>query len=494
MSAAENRTGRRLGGRYMLLTLIARGGMGEVWKARDTLTGALVAAKVLRPELTGEEVSLSRLRLEAKNAMRAKHPNIAAVLDSGEEDSQGWIIMELVEGQPLNEFMGDGLKLSPAELIPVLLQTAYALDAAARADVVHRDIKPANILVKADGRVKLTDFGVSLAQGQANLTAAGMVMGTAQYLPPEQALGKVATPAGDLYALGVIAFEALAGARPYTGDSQVDIAFAHVNEDIPPLPADVPVPLADLVTRLLSKDPDDRPNTGAALARELTRVAEEIGVGTAPVPLRVQQLPADTPLPTAPQGQPLPAAAQVPEPAGPSDRWLDFDLDPDGSPAAEAEPTVAPKVELSGPVAQAEAALASPAPSASSPSASSPSSNPPVPPVHHVRKQWLPVSPDAVPAASQRPRRPVAPSRAAAEGARASRSPAPTRSERPAADRTETGWGLWVIVGLTVLTVILIVVAMFRDHEVTGSEDTPAAAVTQQMQEVHTWLTPLPGV
>lgn len=285
------RAGRQLGGRYTLLALIARGGMGEVWRARDSLTGTQVAAKVLRSELTGEEVSLSRLRLEARNAMSAKHPNIATVLDSGEEDAQGWLIMEMVHGRPLTEYIGDGLTLTPAQLLPILIQTAYALDAAARADVVHRDIKPANILIKRDGMVKLTDFGVSIAAGQVNLTAAGMVMGTAQYLPPEQALGKVATPVGDLYALGVIAFEALAGHRPYTGETQVDIAFAHVNEDIPPLPNQVPEPLADLVRELLVKDPESRPQTGAALARKLTGVAEDLGLATAPLPLPE---PADT--------------------------------------------------------------------------------------------------------------------------------------------------------------------------------------------------------
>lgn len=285
MVETSNRAGRLLGGRYMLLSMIARGGMGEVWKARDQVTGAMVAAKVLRPELTGEEISLSRLRLEAQNAMRAKHPNIAAVLDSGEDSGQGWLIMELVKGRPLTEYMGNGKRLTAQELVPLLIQTAYALDAASRADVVHRDIKPANIMVTPEGKVKLTDFGVSFADGQANLTAAGMVMGTAQYLPPEQALGKAATPVGDLYALGVVAYEALAGERPFTGKSQVDIAFAHVKEPVPALPADVAEPLAKLVYQLLEKEPEKRPQTGAALARLLIQVSEQLHLGTSANPL-----------------------------------------------------------------------------------------------------------------------------------------------------------------------------------------------------------------
>lgn len=282
---STNRAGRVLGGRYTLLKLIATGGMGEVWKSRDRHTGATVAAKLLRPELIGEEISLSRLRIEAQNAMLARHPNIAAVLDSGEDEGQGWIIMELVVGDTLtSHFLARG-RLSAPEIIPILIQTAYALDAAARAGVVHRDVKPANIMIRPDGKVKLTDFGVSRGDGQANLTAVGMVMGTAQYLAPEQALGKPATTVGDIYALGVIAFEALAGRRPFTGKTQVDVAFAHVNEPVPSLPDDVPRPLAQLVGRLLAKDPEDRPQTGASLVRELALVAGELGVDTNPVPL-----------------------------------------------------------------------------------------------------------------------------------------------------------------------------------------------------------------
>ena len=170
--------GRVLGGRYTLLTPIAQGGMGEVWKARDRVSGHIVAAKVLRPELTGEELSLSRLRLEARNSMSISHPNIANTQDSGEEDGIGWIIMELVDGYPLTDYLRGGTRIEPEYLLPILVQVAMALGAAARAGVVHRDIKPANILVRPDGMVKLTDFGISRARDQVNLTAAGMVMGT----------------------------------------------------------------------------------------------------------------------------------------------------------------------------------------------------------------------------------------------------------------------------------------------------------------------------
>ena len=287
--------GRVLGGRYTLLTPIAQGGMGEVWKARDRVSGHIVAAKVLRPELTGEELSLSRLRLEARNSMSISHPNIANTQDSGEEDGIGWIIMELVDGYPLTDYLRGGSRIEPEYLMPILVQVAMALGAAARAGVAHRDIKPANIIVRPDGMVKLTDFGISRATGQVNLTAAGMVMGTAQYLPPEQAMGEVATPIGDLYALGVIAYEAAAGRRPFTGETQVDIAFAHVNDPVPPLPDFVPEPLADVILHLLEKDPAKRPESGSAAVREIASAAKAMGVSVTPRPL------------------PLPKAAQRPE-------------------------------------------------------------------------------------------------------------------------------------------------------------------------------------
>lgn len=280
------KAGLQLQGRYNLINRIATGGMGEVWRARDTRTGTLVAAKVLRPELTGEEISLSRLRIEARNAMKAHHPNIAAVLDSGESQGQGWIVMELVAGEPLTNYVGDGKRLSAEELIPILSQTAFALDGAAQAGIIHRDIKPANIMIRPDGMVKLTDFGISYTAGQANLTAIGMVMGTAQYLAPEQAMGSVATHSGDLYSLGVIAYEALAGYRPFTGKTVVEIAMAHVNEDVPALPDDVPEPLADIVYMLLEKEPADRPASGTALVRLLNHVAEQIGTTAGMTPLQ----------------------------------------------------------------------------------------------------------------------------------------------------------------------------------------------------------------
>lgn len=463
MSQKRNIGGRQLSGRYTLLSLIAQGGMGEVWKARDQITGQLVAAKVLRAELTGEEISLSRLRLEATNAMRAKHPNIAAVLDSGEDDNQGWIVMELVEGEPLTKYVGDGKTLAPAELIPLLTQTAYALDSAARAGVVHRDIKPANIIVRPDGMVKLTDFGVSLASGQANLTAAGMVMGTAQYLPPEQAMGQVATPVGDLYSLGVIAFEALAGHRPYTGKTQVDIAFAHVNETIPTLPSFVEEPMAELVYRLLSKDPKLRPQTGAALARELVAVASSLGVETAPKSLLVTG-----------DKTPRPAAF---ESAGSGS----VGISPVGIGSADSDVASAPISSVN------TAPVGGPAS--------------PVPPVVHVHRKhlpeattqsWHPVDTDVVrkiPRASAKRPRPWAPDPAEL-------SPDRNISGSDQSQGTLSQAGPWIIGALVALTLILIVIAMVRNYAPSpqASDFTQTISSLSQLQEVEPWLNPVADV
>lgn len=299
---SRNMAGHLVGGRYMLLSMIAKGGMGEVWKARDQRTGQIVAAKVLRPELSGEALPLNRLRLEAQNTLLIEHPNIAAVFDSGEDDGRGWLIMELVDGRPLTDYLRGGNRIAPRELVPLLIQISMALDAAGSAGVVHRDIKPANVLVRPNGAVKLTDFGISRTKNQVDLTQAGMVMGTAQYLPPEQALGDPATSVGDLYSVGVIAYEACAGKRPFTGKSQVDIAFAHVHESVPPLPQDVPAELAAIIYHLLEKEPHKRPQTGRELVRELVDVAQELGL---PISATALTLPA-----SAPQAAAAPTRAQ----------------------------------------------------------------------------------------------------------------------------------------------------------------------------------------
>jgi serine/threonine-protein kinase len=280
-------TGSLLAGRYEITAAIATGGMGEVWKARDRVLDRIVAAKVLKSEYTGDPNFLARFRNEARHTAALTHQNIASVYDYGETvDDTGsqqlaFLVMEFVEGQPLVTILHDEGALPVDWTLHVLGQSADGLSAAHRAGVVHRDIKPGNLMVRPDGVVKLTDFGIAQARDSAPLTRTGMVVGTAQYLSPEQAQGLEVTAASDVYSLGVVGFECLAGVRPFDGASQVAIALAHINRPPPPLPAHVPPAVRLLIERALAKDPGDRFPDGGAFAEAVRRVAS--GGGLAPV-------------------------------------------------------------------------------------------------------------------------------------------------------------------------------------------------------------------
>ncbi|WP_052367191.1 serine/threonine-protein kinase [Paraoerskovia marina] len=273
MTPAE---GLVLGGRYTLVRRIAIGGMGEVWVANDGALHREVAVKVLRSEYAGNEDFLARLRTEARNSAALSHPNIAQMYDYGEQQQSGYLVMELVIGEPMADLLEREPVIALPRLLPILAQTARGLHAAHVAGVVHRDIKPGNILLDKSGEVKITDFGVSLAANQVPMTATGMVMGTAQYLSPEQAIGQAATGASDVYALGIVAYESVAGRRPFTGKTPVDIAVAHVNEAVPPLPAAVHRDLAALIMKMLEKDPTERPRTAAAVGQALDELTQRV--------------------------------------------------------------------------------------------------------------------------------------------------------------------------------------------------------------------------
>lgn len=269
--------GTTLGGRYVLRSLIAVGGMGEVWRAEDSELARPVAVKVLKEHAAANETFLKRFHNEARNAAGLSHRNIAKVLDYGDQEGIAYLVMELVEGEPLSATLERDRTLPEPRLVHILLETAAGLQAAHDAGVMHRDIKPGNLIVTADDTVKITDFGVSRSMDQTTLTQTGMVMGTAQYLAPELALGKPATPASDVYALGIIAYEALVGKRPFTAASAVDIAIAHVNEPVPPLPSRISPDLVRLVENVLEKNPRKRPRSADALAERLRHVTLNSG-------------------------------------------------------------------------------------------------------------------------------------------------------------------------------------------------------------------------
>lgn len=255
-----------LGGRYSLTERIAIGGMGEVWKARDKVLGRIVAVKILKEEYTGDPGFLERFRAEARHTALLNHPGVANVFDYGEEEGSAYLVMELVPGDPLSSIIEKERRLPADRILNIIAQSARALAAAHAQGLVHRDVKPGNIMITPDDRVKITDFGIARLADQVPLTATGQVMGTAQYLAPEQATGQQATPSSDMYSLGVIGYECLAGKRPFTGESQIAIALAQVNDPPPPLPKDVPAPAAALIMCLLSKDPAKRPENATALA------------------------------------------------------------------------------------------------------------------------------------------------------------------------------------------------------------------------------------
>src|SRR3954463_10179820 len=232
--------------------------MGQVWRGCDVLLGRPVAVKVLRSEYTGDPTFLARFRAEAQHAASLSHPNIAAVFDYGEVpagegrgEPLAYLVMELVEGEPLTAVLRREAPLDILATLSLLRQTGLALAEAHRVGMVHRDVKPGNILVRADGSVKITDFGIAWSARSVALTRTGQVIGTPQYLSPEQAEGRLASPASDVYALGLIGYECLTGHPAFDGDNAVTIALKQVQQDPEPLPGDLPADVRELIGRAL---------------------------------------------------------------------------------------------------------------------------------------------------------------------------------------------------------------------------------------------------
>ena len=259
-----------LDGRYQLDYRIASGGMGEVWAGTDVMLGRPVAVKLLSTQHAGDEQFRARFRAEARYAASLSHPGITRVYNYGENSPLGgpYLVMELVNGEPLSQILERVGRLSAYNTMDVVAQAARALDVAHNAGIVHRDIKPGNLLIMGDGTTKITDFGIAKAResGDPQLTATGIVMGTAMYVSPEQATGAVVTGASDIYSLGVVAYECLAGEPPFVAEQPLAIAIMHKHDPVPPLPSDVPRPVSDLVMAMLAKTPEGRPETALHVA------------------------------------------------------------------------------------------------------------------------------------------------------------------------------------------------------------------------------------
>jgi eukaryotic-like serine/threonine-protein kinase len=263
-----------LAGRYRLESKIATGGMGEVWRAEDTVLERPVAVKLIRAEHAGDLETLARFRDEARHAAAVSHPGIAHVYDYGESGPARlpFIVMELVDGPSLTELLARG-PLDVPHVLDVVAQAAAALAAAHAAGLVHRDIKPGNLLISPDGSLKITDFGIAHAADSAPLTRTGTLIGTPAYLAPERIAGAPGSPACDLYALGMVAYECLAGALPFSGTA-VEVTLAYARRELPPLPASVPGPVAALIAELTAKDPQARPASAAEVAARAARLLD----------------------------------------------------------------------------------------------------------------------------------------------------------------------------------------------------------------------------
>jgi serine/threonine-protein kinase len=258
---------------------IAAGGVGQVWRALDLLLERPVAVKVLRPEYADHPETLDRFRNEARHAGAVSHPGIAQVYDYGDWSAAGppFLVLEFVEGPSLAGLIAAG-PVDPVLALDVIAQAAAGLDAAHRAGLVHRDVKPGNILIGPAGRVKITDFGIAHAAGQAPITGPGLVMGTSHYMAPERIIGGGGGPASDLYALGIVLHECLTGRHPY-GGSAAEVMAAHLYLPLPELPAGLPRTLAEFVARLTAKDPAQRLVDAGAVAAQAAGLRDALRDG-----------------------------------------------------------------------------------------------------------------------------------------------------------------------------------------------------------------------
>ncbi|MEV0146362.1 MULTISPECIES: serine/threonine-protein kinase [unclassified Nonomuraea] len=271
-------SGTTLNDRYVLADRVGGGGMGEVWRAADTVLGRTVAVKVMMPALAENPAFAQRFQNEARAMATLRHPGVVDVYDYGTCEVAGrrmsFLVMEYVEGESLDRILRRRA-LDPAETMRLVAEVADALGAAHAQGIVHRDVKPANLMIRPDGRVALTDFGIAHSVSAGQLTATGAMLGSAAYCAPELATASGVTPAADVYALGVVAYECLTGRLPYEGDTPVQIIYKHLHAPVPALPPEIPAGPRQVVQRALEKAPDMRWPSAAELAGAARRALAE---------------------------------------------------------------------------------------------------------------------------------------------------------------------------------------------------------------------------
>ncbi|MBN1317921.1 MAG: serine/threonine protein kinase, partial [Anaerolineales bacterium] len=299
-------------GRYRLLEKIGSGGMSLVYKAQDTALGRLVAVKVLHESLTGDPTFLERFRREAHAAASLSHPNVVTVHDVGQDGNRHYIVMELVQGDDLKNIIRKKAPLSLDLALDLAIQICRGVGYAHRSGFVHCDVKPQNVLVTGENRAMVADFGIARVISEATMSRSDIAWGTPHYFSPEQAAGEKATPASDVYAIGVILFEMLTGRLPFIAETPTALALKHIREDAPfvtDLNPDIPIQVAKIISKVLSKEPSARYRTADQFGRILEKFQESSFQSTS-------ALPAVDPLLTRPAPLSLEQSTQEPAPAG----------------------------------------------------------------------------------------------------------------------------------------------------------------------------------
>src|SRR4051794_33846801 len=314
---------RLLDGRYAIEARLARGGMASVYLATDIRLERRVAVKVMHPALAEDPEVVARFNREARAAARLSHPDAVSVYDQGTDAGHVFLVMEYVAGSTLRQVLRERGRLSPAEAVAVMDHVLAALGAAHTAGLVHRDVKPENVLVTPDGRVKVADFGLARAIAGTTLTGDdGALLGTAAYVAPEQVRDGVADARSDVYSAGIMFFELLTGSVPFTGDTPVNVAYRHMNEDVPApssRAAGIPAELDTLVRSATARDPEARPADGRALHSQLDQVRSRLGLhGAVPAPPGDNTL--TVPRPSAPDTERTTALPPVPPRVAEDDR------------------------------------------------------------------------------------------------------------------------------------------------------------------------------
>ena len=264
--------GQKINDRYEIIKTIGEGGMANVYLAKDTILDRNVAIKVLRGDLATDEKFVRRFQREALSASSLSHPNIVEIYDVGEDDGNYYIVMEYIDGKNLKQLLKNRGNLTVSEVVDIMLQITSAMSVAHDSLIIHRDLKPQNILIKEDGEIKITDFGIAMALNATHLTQTNSAMGSVHYFPPEQASGKGATLKSDVYSLGIMMFELLTGELPFKGDNAVEIALKHLKEPITPIRTinpDIPQSIENIITTATAKNSKNRYNNAREMHDDL---------------------------------------------------------------------------------------------------------------------------------------------------------------------------------------------------------------------------------